>query len=387
MREMGEAAASWLVGRLGDMEQALAALVEVNSWTENVEGGRKVGALLREHFAMPGLVAEVVPSTRYADHLVFRSEGRAGLKPVALVGHLDTVFPPGKFEGYRKDGALRRGPGVLDMKGGLVTIAWALKALAASGGLEKLPPLRLVVVADEEVGSPEGAGVIQKAIAGAEACLVFESGRANDAIITRRKGTGMATAVAHGKAAHAGNNHQDGANALWALARFVDRVQQLTDYPKGVTVNVGKVTGGQGKNTVPDHATAEVDLRFCSRADGEELVRRFHHAAQEASASVPGTRIEVNGGVAREPLERTEASAALMAAYGTCAHASGLGHGEAALVGGGSDASTSSAMGIPSIDGLGPRGKGFHTVDEFIEVDTLIPKAQALARYLASRAG
>ncbi len=387
MREMGEAAASWLVGRLGEMEEALAALVEVNSWTENAEGGRKVGALLREQFSMPGLVSEVVPSTRYADHLVFRSEGRKGLEPVALVGHLDTVFPPGKFEGYRKDGALRRGPGVLDMKGGLVVIAWTLKALAASGGLEKLPPLRLVVVSDEEVGSPEGAGVIRKAIAGARACLVFESGRAADAIITRRKGTGMATAVAHGKAAHAGNAHQEGANALWALARFVDRVQQLTDYPRGITVNVGKVTGGQGKNTVPDHAVAEVDLRFCTRADGEDLVRRFGQAAEEAAASVPGTRIEVKGGVAREPLERTEASAALMAAYGACAHASGLGHGEAPLVGGGSDASTSSSMGIPSIDGLGPRGKGFHTVDEFIEVDTLIPKAQALARYLASLAG
>jgi glutamate carboxypeptidase len=387
MREMGEAAASWLAGRLGEMEEALAALVEVNSWTENAEGGRKVGALLREQFSMPGLVAEVVPSTRYADHLVFRSEGRKGLEPVALVGHLDTVFPPGKFEGYRKEGALRRGPGVLDMKGGLVVIAWTLKALAASGGLEKLPPLRLVVVSDEEVGSPEGAGVIRKAIAGAKACLVFESGRAADAIITRRKGTGMATAVAHGKAAHAGNAHQEGANALWALARFVDRVQQLTDYPRGITVNVGKVTGGQGKNTVPDHAVAEVDLRFCTRADGEDLVRRFGQAAEEAAASVPGTRIEVKGGVAREPLERTEASAALMAAYGACAHASGLGHGEAALVGGGSDASTSSSMGIPSIDGLGPRGKGFHTVDEFIEVDTLIPKAQALARYLASLAG
>ncbi|HEX8824366.1 MAG TPA: M20 family metallopeptidase [Archangium sp.] len=385
MREMGEAAAGWLVGRLGEMEEALAALVEVNSWTENAEGGRKVGALLREQLSLPGLVAEVVASKRYADHLVFRSEGRAGLEPLALVGHLDTVFPPGKFEGYRRDGSLRRGPGVLDMKGGLVVITWALKALAASGGLEKLPPLRLVVVSDEEVGSPEGAGVIREAIAGAEACLVFESGRAGDAIITRRKGTGMATAVAHGKAAHAGNAHQEGANALWALARFVDRVQQLTDYPRGVTVNVGKVTGGQGKNTVPDHAVAEVDLRFCSRADGEELVRRFRQAAEEAASGVPGTRIEVSGGVAREPLERTEASAALMTAYGTCAHASGLGHGEAALVGGGSDASTSSAMGIPSIDGLGPRGKGFHTVEEFIEVETLIPKAQALARYLASR--
>ena len=387
MREMGEAAASWLVGRLEEMEQALAALVEINSWTENAAGGRQVGALLREQLALPGLTVETVPSQRYADHLVFRSEGRAGMAPLALVGHLDTVFPPGKFEGYRRDGALRRGPGVLDMKGGLVVITWALKALVASGGLAALPPLRLVVVADEEVGSPEGMGVIQKAVAGADACLVFESGRVGDAIITRRKGTGMAVATAHGKAAHAGNNHADGANALWALARFVDRVQQLTDYPRGLTVNVGKVTGGQGKNTVPDQGTAEVDLRFCTRADGEALMDRFRQAAEEAAAGVPGTRVEVKGGVAREPLERTEASAALMTAYGKCAHASGLGHGEAALVGGGSDASTSSAMGIPSIDGLGPRGKGFHTVEEFIEVDTLIPKAQALARYLASRAG
>lgn len=386
MREMGEAASGWLEGRLGEMEEALAALVNVNSFTDNPEGGRKVGALLRELFtSAPGLTAQGVPSTRYADHLVLRSQGRAGLAPVALVGHLDTVFPPGKFEGYRVDGALRRGPGVLDMKGGLVVIAYALKALAASGGLDALPPLRLVVVSDEEVGSPEGAGVIREAIGGADACLVFESGRVGDAIITRRKGTGAMKAVAHGKAAHAGNAHHEGANALWALARFVDRVQQLTDYPAGLTVNVGKVTGGQGKNTVPDHAEAEVDLRFCSRADGEALIQRFHRAAEDAAQGVPGTRIELSGGVAREPLERTDASAALMAAYGTCAHASGLGHGEAALVGGGSDASTSSSMGIPSIDGLGPRGKGFHTVEEFIEVDTLIPKAQALARYLASR--
>ena len=267
-----------------------------------------------------------------------------------------------------------------------MVIAFALRALAETVGLARLPPLRLVIVSDEEVGSPEGAGVIRSAIAGAEACLVFESGRQGDLIITRRKGTGAVKAVAHGKAAHAGNAHQEGANALWALARFIDRVQGLTDYPRGLTVNVGKVVGGQGKNTVPDQAVADVDLRFCTRADGEALVQRFREAAQAATQELPGTRIEVQGGVAREPLERTEASAALLQAYGACAHASGLGHGEAPLVGGGSDASTSSSMGIASIDGLGPRGKGFHTVDEFIEVDTLVPKAQALARYLASRA-
>lgn len=386
-QQRGEAASAWLAGRLGEMEERLAALVEVNSFTDNPEGGRKVGALLRELLALPGLAAETVRSERYADHLVFRSEGAPGLAPVALVGHLDTVFPPGKFEGYRRDGALRRGPGVLDMKGGLVVVAYALKALAeAGGGLGALPPLRLVIVSDEEVGSPEGAGVIRRSIGGADACLVFESGRDQDLIITRRKGTGAVKAVAHGKAAHAGNHHREGANALWALARFVDRVQQLTDYARGLTVNVGKVAGGLGKNTVPDHAEADVDLRFTTREDAEALVERVHEAAREAARGVPGTRIEVLGGVGREPLERTEASGRLLAAYGACAHACGLGHGEAPLIGGGSDASTSHGMGIPSIDGLGPRGKGFHTVEEFIEVDTLVPKAQALARYLASRA-
>ncbi|MDC0710458.1 M20/M25/M40 family metallo-hydrolase [Stigmatella sp. ncwal1] len=384
MREMGEAAARWLEDRAGEMDEALGALVQVNSYTENPEGGRKLGGLLRECFAVPGLSAEVVLSARFADHLVFRSAGRAGTRPVALVGHLDTVYPPGRFEGYRKDGPLRRGPGVLDMKGGLVVMAWALRALAASGGLQALAPLRLVVVSDEEVGSPEGQGVVREAIGGAGACLVFEAGREGDAIITQRKGTGGVKVVAHGKAAHAGNAYAEGANAIWALARFVDGAQQLTDVPRGLTVNVGRVVGGQGKNTLPDRAEADVDLRFCTREEGEELVRRLQHLATQASQGIPGTRLELVGGVARDPLERTEASAALMAAYGRCAHASGLGHAESPRVGGGSDASTAFGLGIPSIDGLGPRGKGFHTVEEYIEVETLRSKAQALARFLTS---
>jgi len=382
-----DAAAKWLEGQLPKMEEALEALVNVNSFTDNPEGGRKVARLLETLFAIPGLSAKIVPSQRYADHLVFRSDPKgAQAAPVALVGHLDTVFPPGKFEGYRVDGELRRGPGVLDMKGGLVVIAFALKALQETVGMDALPPLRIVIVSDEEVGSPEGQGVIREGIEGAGACLVFESGRQNDLIITRRKGTGAFTAVAHGKAAHAGNGHQEGKNAIWALARFIDRAQQLTDYEKGVTINVGKISGGQGKNTVPDRAEALADLRFCTQADAEGLMDKVRQAAQEAVASLPGTRIEVDGGMARPPLERSDANVALMNRYGEAARAHGLGFGEAGLIGGGSDASTSSSMGIPSIDGLGPRGKGFHTVEEFIEVGTLIPKAQALARCLVELA-
>ena len=368
------------------MQDAIAALVDVNSYTENPHGGRKVGTLLRELFAVEGLESTVVPSERFADHLWFRSRAQVPNRgAVALIGHLDTVFPPGSFEGYRRDGPLARGPGVLDMKGGLVVVAYALKALAATGGLEPIVPLRAVIVSDEEVGSPEGQGVIAAAITGSSACLVFEAGRKHDAIVTRRKGTGAMTAVAHGRAAHAGNAHEQGANAIWALSRFVDAAQRLTDYGRGVTINVGRVTGGHTKNTVPDRAEAHLDMRFCSRADGEQLAEALRSAAQDAAASVAGTRIELHGGIARTPLERTEASATLCAEYSACAKEYGLGGEEAPLIGGGSDASTAAALSIPAIDGLGPRGSGFHTTDEQIEVDSLVPKAQALARFLALR--
>lgn len=366
------------------METELAELVSLNSFTENVDGGRAVGRRLADLVKVPGFVLSTVPSTRFADHLVWRSTWDAGGRsPVALVGHLDTVFPPGTFEGYRRDGDLARGPGVLDMKGGLVVVAWALRAIAETLGPAALPPLRLVVVADEEVGSPEGQGVIRQAIADARSCLVFEAGRKNDLIVTRRKGTGSVKAIAHGRSAHAGNAHRDGANALWALARFVDRIQSLTDYDRGVTVNVGKVVGGDSKNTVPDRAEAFVDIRFETVKDADSLMAAIREAA--TNAVVPGTRIELEGGVARMPMERTEASALLLAEYEASARAAGLGAGEAPLVGGGSDASTSSALGIASIDGLGPRGLGFHTKDEQIEIVTLRMKAEALVRFLLAK--
>jgi acetylornithine deacetylase/succinyl-diaminopimelate desuccinylase-like protein len=298
------------------------------------------------------------------------------------------------------------------------------------------------------VGSPEGHDVIRREVAGAACALVLEAGRAADRVITARKGTGSArvvargvaahagnahdkganaiwalarfvdraqgltdygrgvtvnvgkieggqskntvpdqasAAVATGKAAHAGNAHDKGANAIWALARFIDRAQSLTDYARGVTVNAGKVSGGQGKNTVPDQATASLDFRFERLADGEATFAALRAAAAAAAESVPGTAIEAIGGPARLPLERTEPNVALYREYAACARAAGLGDGEAPMLGGGSDASTTATMGIPSIDGLGPRGSGFHTKEELIEVATLVPKAEALARFVAGR--
>jgi glutamate carboxypeptidase len=375
-----ESALAALRARAGELVPLAKTWVEINSYTANLAGVNKVGALLKEAFALPSLTCTVIPSETHGEHLVWRTPASGA--PIVLVGHHDTVFPPGHFETWREDSGKITAPGILDMKGGLSVIRGALATLEDVGALATLP-IVVVSVADEEVGSPSSAPHLRELAKGAACALVFESGRAADAIITRRKGVGAMTVVAHGKAAHAGNNHKDGANALWALARFVDAAQQLTDYARGVTVNVGLANGGTSKNTVPERAECALDLRYQTVADAEALVAALRAAAE--SAAVPGTRLEVSGGANRLPLERTTQSAALRDEYAACARAAGLGDGEAPLLGGGSDANTVAPLGVPAIDGLGPRGAGFHTTSEYAEIETFAPKAEALLRFLWGR--
>jgi glutamate carboxypeptidase len=380
-----EAALSWLDPRASEMESLLRELVEISSHTPDVAGNDRVATRLVEAALALGQGAlsgsEVRgPTGKYGLHLLLSTEAAEKGGSILLIGHHDTVFPEKSFSGFREDGKLLRGPGVLDMKGGLVVCVYALGALAQAGLLARIP-VRLISVSDEEVGSPEGKSLVEHAAEGAACALVFESGRPGDLVVTRRKGTAGLTVTAHGKAAHAGNLHHEGHNAIWSLARFIDRAQKLTNYDRGVTVNVGKISGGIGKNTVPDQAEALVDFRFVTREDGEATLA----ALRQIAAEVPGTRLEYSGGIGRLPLERTEASSQLAETFGECQRAAGLGAGEEKLLGGGSDANTAAAVGVPAIDGLGPRGKGYHTVDEFIERDTLVPKTAALVRYLAGR--
>ncbi len=381
---MTDALHAAVAGRAEPMLELIRELVLVNSHTPNKEGGNLVASILEREARSLGLGVRRIASELYADHLVLEtrrgSEGSEGV--VALVGHLDTVFPKGSFEGFTRDGDIARGPGVLDMKGGLVVALEALRAIGVAGDLGALP-LRFVIVSEEEIGSPEGRPILQRELAGASAALVFEAGRAADRIITSRKGTGSVHVVATGKAAHAANGHREGRNAIWSLARFVDRVQALTDYERGVTVNVGIVRGGQAKNTVPDHAECELDFRFQTIADADATFDAMKRIAAEAA--IEGTSLAVLGGPGRYPLERTEANLAVFREYAACAMAAGLGSEEAPLIAGGSDASSTAAIGIPSIDGLGPRGSGFHTKEELIEISSLEPKVLALATYLAAR--
>lgn len=377
-----DAALAWLAGQRPAMEALLGRLVTQNSFTRNREGVNAVISALEAEVRRLGLACERIPGGAFGDHLFF--ESRAGGAPVFLIGHADTVFPPGEFEGFSADGPLLRGPGVLDMKGGLVVGLFALEALSRAGLLGRVA-LRGLFVADEEMGSPASQPLTRERVRGSACALGLESGRPGDLVVTRRKGIASLDVTARGVAAHSGSDHRKGRNAVWALARFVDRAQALTDYERGVTVSVGRFEGGTTRNTVPALARCEVDLRVLAQRDADEALERLRRAAAEAA--VEGTSLEVAVANTRPPLERTEASAALAAEYGAIQVECGLGSGEAPLSGGGSDASVTGAAGVPSIDGLGPRGAAFHTRDEHVERDSLVPKAAALARFLARRAG
>jgi glutamate carboxypeptidase len=356
--------------------------VLINSYFANVAGVNAVGSLLIEAFDLPSLEQHAIPGQRYGSHLFWRT--RAPGAPILLIGHHDTVFPPGHFEGWSVSGERATGPGALDRKGGLAVIWGALAALERLGVLARLP-LVVVSVADEEVGSPESGAHLIQAARGASAALVFESGRERDRIVTRRRGTGTLTASFSGRAAHAGNAHASGRNALWAMARFIDAAQALTDYERGNTVNVGLASGGTSSNTVPAAAECKVDVRFERSDEAVALLDALRHAAERAAASV-GAEVAVTGGANRLPLDRTPASQALFLEYAAHARAVGLGSEECPLVGGGSDANTVASAGVPAIDGLGPRGEGFHTTSEWVDLASLRPKAQALARFLWQRA-
>lgn len=372
---------SHLVKRLDSVWSRLRAWVECNSFTDNIAGCNQMGELLVNAFDLVGLRHERISETACGDHHVWRTPAwDAGDKRIVLVGHHDTVFPPGTFVGWQERGDRIHGPGVLDMKGGLAVIWSALAALSDAGALASIP-LAVISVADEEKSSLQSRPHLERLAQGAAAGLVFEAGRANDLVITQRRGTGRVTVTAHGRAAHAGNDAASGCNAITALAQFIVQVPDLPGPEE--TATVGLIQGGTSANTVPALASCEIDLRCAARASGDSLLASLHAVAANTSR-VTGASLDVQGGWRRIALDMTEASRALYRRYAAAAVAAGLGGGLAGRIGGGSDANTLGAIGVPVIDGLGPRGAHFHTHDEYIETATLSQKADALHRLLAA---
>ncbi|MBP9088680.1 MAG: M20/M25/M40 family metallo-hydrolase [Kofleriaceae bacterium] len=370
-----------LATRLPELWPLLERWVEINSFTGNVPGCDAMAAELEAAFALPGLLARSEPGQAAGRHVAFMTPAYlAGQREVILIGHHDTVFPPGTFEHFRCDADHVYGPGVLDMKGGLAVVRTALAVLSDCQLLAGRG-IAIVSVSDEETGSVDGQRLLNDLAPGAAAALVFEAGRVADAIVVARKGTGKLRVSVVGRAAHAGNDLRVGINAIWALSRFVDRISNLSVDDGRVTVNVGLIQGGTSANTVPAAARCEIDVRMVHRADGEALLAAMQTIADEI-ATATGAAFHFEGGIKRLPLETTSASRALAQRYGVHAQRYGLGQSLAGIMGGGSDANTTAALGVPSIDGLGPRGKGFHTHQEFAEIATFEPKVRALVSYL-----
>ena len=365
--------------------QALSLLmkwVKINSYSRNCSNTNAMGNALRQAFSFPHVLVETQSQADVGDHYCFRTQAwdDAQQGKILLVGHHDTVFPPGVFERcYRQDDNIY-GPGVYDMKGGIAVIYTVFSVLSQMKLLETLP-IAFISVSDEELGSPHSRTFTEQWASHCDMALVLEPGRAEDRIITSRLGTGRLTIDVTGKDAHAGNEHRQGINAIWILSMIIDKIQQLTDYERSLTINTGVVSGGISANTVPRHADCQIDFRFKESKDGlavEQAVRQI--AARVVSKY--GAAVEVSGGIHRPAMMRTEASVKLYERYAACAKQVGLGYQESDTVGGGSDANNIAALGIPVIDGLGPRGQGFHTNQEYIEASTVGLRSAALLRFL-----
>jgi glutamate carboxypeptidase len=372
----------WLGSRRAEMEALLARLVDIESWSRDKAGTDAVADALAEVLAADGIATGRVPNDRFGDVLKAELPGGNGAAPVLLMGHRDTVFATGTVakRPFTRDGDTAFGPGVADMKGGLVVAVFVLRALKAAGGLDF--PVIGLFTGDEEIGSPSGRAVIEATARGARAAFNCEPGRASGNVVTARKGGITLDIRVTGRAAHSGVNHADGASAIGALAAKVVRLHALTDYAAGITTNVGVIRGGQSHNTVADLAEAELDIRFVAVDQLDGILARVD--AILAAEDVPGTTATATRGPIFMPLEERH-SAGLFARYRAAAGRVGFEVG-GEFTGGCADSGFTAALGVPSLCGLGPVGGKAHTAEEYCRLETLVPRAQALALAIASLA-
>ena len=392
-----QAMVDWIGGREGEMVDFLERVVNINSGSLNRAGLDAVKAIFAEELRglgfstsiLPGELVEMpsCPGSDYtidlADHLLARRPG-SGAR-VLLVGHMDTVFPPDSpFQTFRRDGDTLYGPGVLDMKGGIVVMLYALKALEAAGELDAAA-VTVLLNSDEEMGSLSSRKYLEEEARNHDWGLVYEySGL--DTMIRQRKGLGQARVVVSGRAAHAGGDHEQGLSAIKELAHKIVEIENMTDYETGLTVNVGVVSGGEARNTVAPCAEALIDLRYPRPEQGEAAVAQWREIFERVH-SYPADRGEIPSesyiNLHRPPKIPTPESDYLL--NKTIAIGDLLGLGLAVDDSGvGTDGSLTQAVGLPTLDTLGTVGSGAHSNREQARLSSLVEHA-ALSAVLIRR--
>ncbi|HZS81603.1 MAG TPA: M20 family metallopeptidase [Stellaceae bacterium] len=366
----------FLAGQKEAMVALLAELVNIDSGSYNKAGVDAVGARLRQHLESEGILCETIPNDTYGDCLRAAVPGGPGNGQILLMGHRDTVFPDGTAAArpFRIEGDRATGPGVADMKAGLVMNSFVLAAFKRFGGAPC--PLVGLYTADEEIASPSSRPIIEAEARRSRAVFNAEPGRPSGNVVTQRKGAAFIRFEVTGKATHSGVDHRGGISAIEALCRKVQRLHALTDYEAGTTVNVGLVKGGTAVNTVAAEATGEVDIRYQSLAIMEEVLARVQRIC--TAEELPGSRGRILHEGRFLPLTPSAASKELLDLYASSASDLGFAvAGEA--TGGSADSGFTAACGATTLCGTGPVGGNPHRDDEWCRLDTIVPRAQALA--------
>ncbi len=367
-----------------DLLSLLGEVAAIDTGTGQAEGIRQAGAILADRFARLGLSVEAIPAGEYGQHLVARRAGSG--RPLLILGHLDTVHPPGTARRPvpAGDDALA-GPGTYDCKGGLAVCLLACQLWHEFGWPPF--PLTILINADEEVGSPSSRPLIEAEAAKSRAALVVEPAPGANQVITARKGVGRYVLRVFGRSAHTGSHRAAGINAVVEIAAKILALEHINAAEPGFNVTVGTVAGGIRPNVVPDYAEAEIDLRLSSpehAAQAEESIRKAAAVTQ-----VAGAHYRLEGGITRPPMPENEGNRGLFRLAAEVAGDLGL-KLQAASTGGGSDGNFCAALGVPTLDGLGPEGEGAHAGHERIHLPSLPVRGGLLAelgRRLASHDG
>lgn len=299
--------------------------------------------------------------------------------PVLLLGHIDTVFPVGEAarRPFTVEGSRVTGPGALDMKGGVAVMLSALKALHSAGFSGR--PLKVILVSDEEIAhnGSKATVMLQREARGCAACFNCETGYEDNSLVIGRKGGVVFKAAVHGIAAHAGNNPRQGRSAIWEMAKKIDDIQNMTDWDKGITFNVGTIKGGTVSNAIPGYCEVEGDIRFqdpdISPFVKEELLKVLNHTYME------GTKTELllyHEGML--PMKMTEENRKLFEFVQKTGEENGIPVSEGKLVGGGSDSGYVVYAGVPTVCAMGVKGRFNHTRDEYALKDSLFERAKLL---------
>ena len=368
-----------LVDESGPMVELLEALAAEESPSREPASQAGTFAMLEEAFRGLGYDVEALPGQDVGPHLLTYPANRPPAAGFQLIlGHLDTVWPVGTLERMPielREGRLH-GPGVFDMKGGLVQAIFALRAIAALG-LEPAVPVGALICADEEIGSPDSRLHSERlAIDAVRAFVVEPSFGPQGSLKTARKGVGRFELRIQGQASHAGIEPEKGVSAILELSHQIQRLFELNDLERGVTVNVGTIDGGLGANVIAPEAVARVEARVRDAADAE----RIESAIRSLHAVQAGVEIEVSGGFGRPPLERTPRNKKLWERAQRAAGRLGFELDEAA-VGGASDGNLASRH-TAVLDGIGAVGDGAHAPEEHVLVERMPERAALLAALL-----